>query len=244
MKRQREYLKIVVGALLQQLTNKHRQTTVVRICNGDTKLSDRQEAQKLCSQLDIHCEFIWETRNVLEEAEGEKKRQKLLHKETLDYAHCLETAANSNPEAQFHLLLEDDAMIKYDFMVDLEEIMSSLASNNNVDWRSQGELIKGTTAVKLYHPAYLRKTPWAPQSIAILLMLFFTIDTFVSCTGMFKLNVGTFRMAMFLCTPICLFAIFTLASTLSVHSPSYLTIAESCCTPAVLFPAVNVGKVD
>jgi hypothetical protein len=122
-------------------------------------------------------------------------------------------------------MLEDDA-----FAVD--QIIDQLDNSFHADWRQTGG-VNAVHFVKLYHPNDLRKIPALPNLMAIGIFIYYVL-----------LRWKTFRYSNCITLPAAiLYAGFIVSPTdpfallRAYVSPNsvYLTMTESCCSPAVLY---------
>ncbi|KAI6193730.1 Transmembrane protein [Aphelenchoides besseyi] len=154
-----------------------------------------------------------------------------IEKESNDYWECLERTAKLVP-SDFVLLLEDDAVADTSTAGQLLSIVQQLQNTKKVDY------------IKLYHLWSLRKIPSFIQITTACTFYTLVFFYFNSKLG-FKFKVIG---VLFASTVLTVFGIkyhVELPSNLRfLLSPSaYLTMSESCCTPAVLYRMSSIGRM-
>ncbi len=165
--------------------------------------------------------------------------EQVFQKEMDDYSYCLDQLSQTATRAQYFLLLEDDAKPVKSFMADVHNIASQLTLR-----QSQ------VAFVKLFHPEHLRKVPWviqvisfsvlvssicsfllfrcfAPRTRQPVIFLFFLLLSAVLSRSLYCLGHDTIAQLRYKLT----------------GGEIYLTPNESCCTPAVIFPAATLPQV-
>ncbi|GMT12774.1 hypothetical protein PFISCL1PPCAC_4071, partial [Pristionchus fissidentatus] len=147
-------------------------------------------------------------------------------KETADYWKCLNLTRNTL--SRYTLLLEDDVIVHGRFRSMLESLTYQLDRRTiTVDY------------VKLYHINRLRHISMIPQIIAVSLLFSSLFHWFFSPRPILTL-IGYLLLLLHLNTQGNLFpADFRYALTDSV----YMTMSESCCTPAVLFRSSSIPSI-
>ncbi|GMR34406.1 hypothetical protein PMAYCL1PPCAC_04601, partial [Pristionchus mayeri] len=147
-------------------------------------------------------------------------------KETADYWKCLNLTRES--EARYTLLLEDDIFVHARFRSMCNTLIYQMdRMATNVDY------------AKLYHINRLRHISSLPQIIAVALLFSALIHWFLAPRPIFTL-IGYLLLLIHLNNQGNMFAAdFRFALTDSV----YLTMSESCCTPAVLFRTSSIARL-
>ncbi|GMS82358.1 hypothetical protein PENTCL1PPCAC_4533, partial [Pristionchus entomophagus] len=147
-------------------------------------------------------------------------------KETADYWRCLNLTRDS--EARYTLLLEDDVVVHPRF----RSMIASLIYQMDVT-------VGSVDYAKLYHINRLRHISSMPQIIAVSLLLSSLIHWLLSPRPLLTL-IGYLVLLIHLNNQGNLFPPdFRYAVTGSV----YLTMGESCCTPAVFFRTSSIPAI-
>nr|ACZ54500.1 glycosyltransferase XRE-1 [Pristionchus pacificus]ADA57112.1 putative glycosyltransferase [Pristionchus pacificus] len=147
-------------------------------------------------------------------------------KETGDYWKCLNLTRNS--EARYTLLLEDDIFVHERFRGMVESLTYQMdTTSSHVDY------------AKLYHINRLRHISSMPQIIGVCLLLSSLLHWLLAPRPVLTL-IGYLVLLIHLNNQGNLFpADFRYSLTDSV----YLTMSESCCTPAVFFRTASIPAI-
>uniref|UniRef100_A0A914C0U8 Uncharacterized protein n=1 Tax=Acrobeloides nanus TaxID=290746 RepID=A0A914C0U8_9BILA len=150
--------------------------------------------------------------------------QSRIRKETDDYWKCLNESLKF--QSSYVLLLEDDAVPVDGFFMMMQSLMIQLDQRPYIDY------------VKLYHPRILRKIPSLVQTISILVVLSYGVHRLWRRSAVtFSVSVCSYLLIRLVF--IDLFADFRYHVTKS----AYLSLPESCCTPAVLFQSNKIPEM-
>ncbi|KAI6221568.1 putative glycosyltransferase [Aphelenchoides besseyi] len=154
-----------------------------------------------------------------------------IQKEANDYWECLERTSKLVP-SDFILLLEDDAVADTNAASQLLSIVQQLQNTNVVDY------------IKLYHPWSLRKIPSFIQITSACTFYALVIFYFNSKLG-FKFKLMAVLFASIVLTVFGIKYHVELPSNLRLlmSRSAYLTMSESCCTPAVLYRTSSVDRM-
>ncbi|KAK6014057.1 hypothetical protein OSTOST_20594 [Ostertagia ostertagi] len=130
---------------------------------------------------------------------------------------------------RYVMLLEDDALVVPEFARMMTSLMKQLDRRPYVDY------------VKLYHPNQLRKIPSIPMAIALSLNICYLYQVIVFRRVFLLWLVATSALmyAFLRSYGSQLLADVRYAITKSV----YMTVTESCCTPAVVFRARKIPAI-
>uniref|UniRef100_A0A914WTE4 Uncharacterized protein n=1 Tax=Plectus sambesii TaxID=2011161 RepID=A0A914WTE4_9BILA len=223
--RQGQYLTQVTAQLLDQARRVRGDLSIQPlICSVDRRDTLFDEAAQLSPLLPV-------VRLHNETVPPPPDRQVRLQWEAQDYFGCLNASRTLPTRARYVLLLEDDAMIVPSFFPLLSTIIKQIERPRS------GE---PAAYVKLYHPAYLRGLPFYVQcvccSIILSLLVLYALRRWLTSRG--------FMVVLFLLQLVLYFFLFKLLShqffadaRYMVTGSVYLTMPESCCTPAVLYSA-------
>lgn len=230
-----KYFTRTTAALLQLLLNSksEQETLGLAICNVNANPMDFAEFQNFSS-------FVPAVRKYQLSVNSTKKLdgEQIFQKEMDDYSYCLEQLGLMASSAQYFLLLEDDAKPISSFLSDLHNIIGQLRLHHQVAF------------VKLFHPEHLRKVPWVIQviSFSLLVSFFCSYLLFRFCVTRSRPSVSF--LFFLLCSALlsrslyCLgHETFALLRYNLTGQQIYLTPNESCCTPAVIFPAATLPTV-
>jgi len=148
-----------------------------------------------------------------------------IRKEGQDYWKCL--CSSNFSQVEYVLLIEDDSIPIPGFSAALQSLIDQLDYRPHIDF------------VKLYHPWTLRKIPSLVQAIAssvlIAYCLYFIFHHSVPLLiVLILLTVGSIQHFYF-----NIFSDFRYLITSSV----YITLPESCCTPAVIFRSSRLPEM-
>lgn len=240
--RELNYLTQITGRTLELLQNVSDSRSLLPfVCNVDRDPGTFPEASKLRRHLRVIDAYSGGRLELKQLNEEEP-----LSKEKDDYVFCLETGLRLWPQASYVILIEDDSMPINSFIADIWAIIRQLKftkKRDNVSGRND------VAFVKLYHGEQLRKIPWLIQVVPIASTLGYgTVRLLESrirsgaASGKFPWAAFSAQFCFWLLLFYCLgHSIFTQMRRVLTGGSVYLTVPESCCTPAVLFTTETAG---
>ncbi|PIO70916.1 hypothetical protein TELCIR_07203 [Teladorsagia circumcincta] len=140
---------------------------------------------------------------------------------------CL--CADESAFNRYVMLLEDDALVVPEFARMMTSLMIQLDRRPYIDY------------VKLYHPNQLRKIPSIPMAIALSLYIcyLFQVIIFRRVFVLWLLATSALMYTILRSYTSQFLADVRYAVTKSV----YMSVTESCCTPAVVFRARKIPEI-
>ncbi len=234
--------------LIQQMkeTGKSKLDIDLSVCNVDHDPASYKEANDLRSYVHVFDRFNKTTLSIIHRKEKEKQ----------DYAFCLKKSLELKPK--YILLVEDDAVPHPDLFTVLEHTISEHLESpyHRGDITQDSSPKDKTVYVKFYHPERLlgfisiereRLLEWfsfASLSATVVVVLYwhYVYERRCDLRSCYWLWLALFVYALLVSLTVGRSNMLELRRMLPPHFYMY-TPAPSCCTPALLFPAGQVGPL-
>ncbi|XP_002735940.1 GPI-N-acetylgalactosamine transferase PGAP4-like [Saccoglossus kowalevskii] len=222
-----------VAARVSQVLEKYpqRNNVVLRICNVESNPDDNTEALFISHYIPTFFKPVTVAFNNTYE------------KEKRDYMFCLREMSRLGPK--YILLLEDDALIDWNFFSILREVMESKIENRYRRGELQSLEVANLGQVKLYFPEKVDGYSWDRACIVELFSVGCVGGMIIAC--LYEACSSPLRHRARTLVAILSFT-FVVMAAFSIGRPHMLSFRRfssvlhflgpgpSCCTPAVLYP--------
>ncbi|KAJ1346107.1 hypothetical protein KIN20_000799 [Parelaphostrongylus tenuis] len=214
--RRQNYLIQVIAFLVSAYQSNNRFSPNLELCNVESEIFD--ELKKF--QLHIPIRMLG-----MRNSPHNLSLNETIMKEALDYWNCL----NRTTKARYVLLLEDDALVVPKFASMMTSVMKQMDQRQEIDY------------LKMYHPSHLRKIPSLPMTIIISLTICYIYQMIIHR-----------RVSIFWFVVTSVLIYYELSSygfqfladlRYYITNTVYMSVTESCCTPAVLFRARKIPQI-
>ncbi|XP_002736575.1 GPI-N-acetylgalactosamine transferase PGAP4-like [Saccoglossus kowalevskii] len=171
-----------------------------------------------------------------------------------DYTFCLDAVSRMN--ASYTIILQDDALVRWDFFDILDHILKTRIENTY----EKGELVKNerldeVAAVKLFMPEKWQGYSWSQKTVLTLFAIGCTWGPPLAAIYIYLINqhVNTSYLARLLVFLLSVFYVMLLPVLIGQHYVLELRRisvqlynmyhAPGCCIPGTLYNTKNVGKI-
>ncbi|KAK6739039.1 hypothetical protein RB195_020863 [Necator americanus] len=213
--RRQNYLSQVITFLIDAYQSRRRFSPNLEICNVEPEIFD--ELRKFQLHVPI--------RTLGKKSSRHLSLDETIAKEASDYWKCL----NHTTKGRYVMLLEDDALVVPEFPRMMDSLMDQLDERQHVDY------------AKLYHPNQLRKIPSIPLAITICILFCYTYQIVIFRRVLIFWSLLTSSL-MYMCLR-SYHSQFLAELRYYVTNRVYMSIPESCCTPAVVFRASRIPAI-